>query len=585
MGYLQDEVAGLIAGLDAVPEPTPPPMPPLVEPHLCLMVGGEDLTNIADVDSLKRSLLGRGEATCEFDVPLVDENEVPSNALVRDAEVRVLVDGVTRWLGKLAGVTMPQPGAPVMTVSGAGAWDQLHQNEVYCKGFVDTTYPDQERTPATGVQGTDTIFSCDYDGQVLVVLPKGTAAKTNQGYVSYYWVLNGYGGPIRRVVFTLTTGGSSKVAYFISCVSYPFTGGPVIYEELITSGLTSNSGPTTIDHTLANTTRMKVFMVSAYAVSDIAATNAQDEFVQITDRAIYVDRTTAPRVDEIAADIWTDVTGDSDVETEAIGSALTQAMYEPGMASDFIQEALARAQVPPLCGVVHGRFKCIGRPGAPPDLSRLWIVSDELVDGLQWDVKPDLSESYDYVCVSYLSSNDVVLPTGTPQRRFYPSSPTSNTARVKDVSTGTQLTTDEVDLIGAQAYAFYHEPPKGQSVVPYACLNGYGQRVSVEHMECWDWVFNSGKAKTEEAGPFLIDEVSIDGGIATLTIGASDGYSFEAPYRRDSRSSYLGAHQQRTRYRQWSKAKKRPSGKGWHRAGKRWWRYRYKMVDVESRYA
>ena len=170
-----------------------------------------------------------------------------------------------------------------------------------------------------------------------------------------------------------------------------------------------------------------------YASGNVTTATTSDDFLQITDLTVYYDRTTAPRVDQAAAEIWTDITGLSDTETETIGSALTQLMIDPfTTGSDAISQVLAKATVPPLCGCIHGTFKCLARDTAPPDKTRLWVVSDQLTPGLVWDVQPDRAQSKDYVAFTYtqIIASPTTTPSGLPARVYYPSTPSSNTARV-----------------------------------------------------------------------------------------------------------------------------------------------------------
>lgn len=322
-----------------------------------------------------------------------------------------------------------------------------------------------------------------------------------------------------------------------------------------------------------------MFQVILRAASD--GTTTAECAIQIEDMHLYIDGYAAPRVNSAAAAIWTDITGDSATVTETIGSVLTQCMVDPFTdGADAITQVLAKATTPPLCGAIHGVFKCLARPTTPPDKSRLWVVSDQLTPGLVWGVQPDKAASKDYVALTYTQISSSPLFHGLPAVAYYPSTPTSKTDRVALVDSGTELTAAEAAAFAEQAYAYYHDLAQGTVTIPYVCHNGYGQESPCDHIECWDWIYNAGKVDPDEAGPFLISEVTHQGGIATLTIGATEGYSYESPYRLPTKSRYVGAHRQR--YRFWSKSKRRPSGKGWHKSGKRWWQYRYR--NVEGRY-
>lgn len=532
-------------------------------PTYCVTVGTEDLTDLIDMDTLTRAMSERGESVCTFEIPLSDENEVASNALVRDAQVLVSCDGATPWVYHVGNVSQPDPGDPRIVVECPGQWDVLHQKEDYCKGFVETRYEGAEipsgvlaavgTTPAANI-------SSETDGHILLVLPKGSPIKADQGNGVYVWPM----GPldttsdIFRVTANITTSGGGSCDWYC----YIHWTDPFDYTRAstLTSGTTA-TGTTSFDSgdlSGAYVHRMNALSFYLTRGADTAGL-AQDESVQIRDLKIYFNRTTAPRVDQAALEIWTDITGLTDSRTEAIGSALTQCMIDPFTnGADAIQQVLAKATTPPLCGVIHNQFRCINRPTAPADNTRLWVVSDQTTPGLKWNVKPDMAQSKDYIAFTYtqIIPSPTTTPSGLPARIYYPSNPPNNLSRVALIDSGAELTDAEALAFAEQAYHYYHEPWQGSVTIPYKCFNGNGQECDVDHIEAWDWVYNAGKANTDEAGPFLISEVSHAGGIAILTIGATEGYSYESPYRLPTKGRYVGAH--RTRRRElWTKWWKR----------------------------
>lgn len=564
---------------------------PSLRPTYSVSVGGEDLTDRIEMDSLLRAMSERGESVCTFSIPLAGENEVASNALVRDAPVLVSCEGREPWAYHVVNVSMPQPDEPVIEVECAGGWDVLHQREDYMKGFVETryekvvVYPSNYQPPPGGTP-IDTL-TVDLEGQINVVLPMGTEIKSQQGISLYLLPFDGLSDGyfnIKRVTGQFTCAGTG-LGEDLGCViggyawNDPFSMSWVA-DVAIGAAYSGASGPFPGD-TLPDGVTTLVFCY--YPVIDVPA-RATDEYVQIRDLTVYIDRTSAPTIDSAVAEIWHDVTGLTGV-TSTVGPPLKQCMIDPFTTpADAIQQILTKADVPPLCGVIHGTFYCKPRPAAPTDLSRLWVVSDEITPGLQWDVKPDTAQSKDYVCLTYsrIITGPSGAPSGLPAKVYYPSQPSGGTARVALIESGTELTDAEATAAAKQAYSYYHNFVQGQVTIPYVCQNGSGQDSPCDHIEAWDWVYNVGKANSAEAGPFLISEVSHQGGIATLTIGATEGYSYESPYRLPAKGRYVGAHKTRSRepYRKWWRRthRKKPLPKKhpkWHYGP---WR------DVEGRY-
>lgn len=563
--------------------PTPP-----IAPQYTLTVGTDDLTDIADMDSIDRLMSERGEASCTFDVPAANENEVPSNALVRDAVVQVHVDGTLRWYGHIASVGQWEGGG--IEVECAGQWDVLHQKEDYCKGFVETridtvaAYP-QAISRAVLFDYFNPNISLDTDGQILFTLAAGSVSPQSGKLGAYLDILGGQGPAatcIKRVTFDWITEfyratGAVATAFVVDS-PWDISNG-----EMALSRTTDGSG--SVDYTPGDALVRRGIIFRLQQV-DTPSNAAQEQTLQIRNLKVYVDRTTAPRVDQAALEIWTDITGLTDHVTETIGSALTQCMVDPFTdGADAISQVLAKATTPPLCGVIHNQFRCLNRPTAPTDMSRLWVVSEQATPGLEWQVKPDMAGSKDYVALTYtqIIASPTTTPSGLPARAYYPTTPPSNTSRVALIDSGTELTDAEAALAAQQAYGYYHNLYQGEVVIPYVCHNGNGQESVCDHIECWDWVYNAGKANTDEAGPFLVSEVSHSGGIATLTIGATEGYNYESPYRMPTKGRYVGAHRTRSRelYAKWW----RRTHKG-KRLPKHHPKYKYgPWKDIAERYA
>jgi hypothetical protein len=568
----------------------------------------------------------------------------------------------------------------------------------------------------------------DTDNQILITIPKGSSVKSGQVFIAALPILEQMGPSyldIGRITWDARASKFGNYVWGYWVQPRLDSSGSVTWTEVVTNfDEPALEGKYDSDELSGVYGHGGVLFIFVECEADDASTSSETS-LQIRDLTIYINRTTAPTVDEAAAEIWTDITGSSDVETETIGSPLKGLMVDPFTnGADAIQQVLARATVPPLCGCIHGTFKCLNRPTAPTDNSRLWVVSEQLTPGLSWNVDVDRAQSKDYVALSYryldnelltdpdtngvdwpaswsrstttnctayttggnyfrLISNateytpvayanshavtqgdalemsascylgaydsgsaqvgiewrtgagtvvscsyvynrssadatqdthrntfvapataavavpfmrwtgrssgaattslyarrlSVRTPTtaGTLKRAYYPSTPSALTDRIALIDSGSDLTDAEATESAEQAYAYYHDLYQGSVTIPYLCHNGYGQESPVDHIEAWDWVLNAGKTGPD-AGPFLVSEVRHAGGIATLTIGATEGYSYESPYRLPTKGRYAGAHRQRHKllYGKWYR---RELKKDWKRylkstkAGHRQWK-------------
>jgi hypothetical protein len=529
-------------------------------PEPIIVVGGEDITALVDLTTLRRYLSERGEASASFDIELDSENECPTNVLARDAAVCIYIEGDVRWLGHVVSVSQPQPRDPVITVECAGQWDVLHQREDYAAGFVETRLdavaqlPD-EAMAAWGLSPCGTAV-LETEGCINLIFPKGQAAKYAQGVGAYLPLFNlaPTASKIRRVTATVTTSGlpaSVIASIFLAPSPYTAVGNEV--------AMTRSNGTLTapIDYTFVGGSAPLALVAFLYvsSVSDMPA-QAADAFMQIKNLRLYVDRTAAVTIDQAAAWIWTNVTGDSGTTTQGVGSTTTNLMVDPYTnAADAIQQVLACAVTPPLCGVLHGKFYCQPRPISSYDPAALWVVSAENTPGLQWDVASDMAQSVDFIALAYskLVDNPTSTPSGLPAICYYPSTPVNKTDRVKLIQAGSDMYPAEAQAAAQQAYAYYHNLVQGSVVIPYVVRNSLGREVPVDSVECWDFIMNVGKLDPSQVGPFFISEVQLDrdefGTIATLTIGSTDGYAFADPERLPISGNYVPGRRRRVRYK------------------------------------
>lgn len=561
----------------------------------------EDITELVDLDTLHRSMSERGEASATIDIPVASENEVPVNGLARDATVEIVVDGGREWLGHVVAVHKPQPQDLAYVLDCAGGWDTLHHCAPYCKGFVEARYEELVQVSAAAAAHLGLLPSAaatmDTDGQLLLMIPKGGDVKTRQGIAAGYWLFGGMDpdSHISRVTFDWVTGGDTASMYCVAGLQeglYDYSSAfSFFFENLQPPGSGSADFDVDVEFNYTYEPRAIVFMVQDEY--DVTATTA-DTFLQIRNLRVYIDRTTAPRVDEIVAAIDAEVRpGAPAASTEAIGAPLTAFMLDPWTTpADGIATALAKAAVPPLCGIIQNQLHIGNRPTAPPDATRLWTVSEQLTPGLEWGVEVDEEQSVDYVSVSYAVIGDATIPDGTPQIAYYPSAPPNVAARTGLIDGG-DLTATEAAFYAEQGYHYLHDLASGPVTIPYVVQDANGNERPADVIRAWDWVQNVGSLDPATAGPFLVSEVEHQGHIATLVVGASEAYAYNGPERMPTKGRYVGAHRVRTRtkkrvsfaeYWKWKhrKDKKKPKMPRHHA---RYGTIRgFKWTDVEGKY-
>ena len=521
-------------------------------PTYSVTMGSEDVTELIDLTTLSRTMTERGDAACTFTMPASGPNEIPTNALVRDAVLRISVEGATRWLGKVRNWDHSDPYS--VAVEASGYWDDLHYREDFVFGATDTRTDRFEQVRNLDLGGDPLDFNSatiDTDAQVLISLPSGMEYKQGQSIVMRYVASDaGYAGQgrgaIKRVTFDYASGGITAT----SDIRFKVTSGWSTVKASV-APFTASGHVDWVDSSGAPGTDVTV-EVYCPGVTLGAGKLTKETFLQLRNLRIYVDGTTEQRVDQSARAVWEMVTGLTNSVTDAIGSPLKQFITDgPGTPAEVITQILARSPQSPLCGAIHGRFYCINRPSSPPDKSRLWVVSDELCPGLAWGVSVDLADASDYVAFTYTEIDAQGFESLLTE--YVPSLPASLTARVSLIESGTALSRVEAKAFAQQAYSQVGNFPRGSITVPHICLNGLGQESPVDHIEAWDWVYNSGQLDPQLAGPFLISEATIQDGVATLTVGNTDGYAFQAPFRLPQKGKYVGAKRVRTRelYAKW----------------------------------
>ena len=717
---------------------------PGVEPQLPIPVvvcNGEDITNLIDLDTMHRTASDHGEGTLEFDMPVLDLNDIASNNVTQNAQISVYIEGVLEWYGYVVNVQPVKADDLTIAVTCAGSWEQLSRRNDFCKGFLECrTELFQQMDPTllpavvTGAQMTNmAAATIDTSGQVLITIPAGSSVKAGQGVFLCLYVLDGMdaNSAITAMVvdYSLSSGAFSNYYWDVVVMKSPwsptFVGGPTF---------STPSGRITWTGGLAGTCCLGVYLQSAQTV----ASTSVDDFFQLRNLKVYIDGSTAPTVDTAVAGIVGEVlpSAVTNATTATIGSPLSQLMIDPHTtAADAItSDILTRSNYPPQCGISQGNLVCIPRPTAPTDSTRLWQVSDALTPGLDWDVSmdneqrvdcvaadynilgvngcaypenddltswPNFAGGWDYVsatntviynsgsvyqfsvvsnstnenpsttypqggyfavtsgleyrlsCLAYITNYSTgrarvgiqwfdsgynllstslavdiaaaqpneaaysavaaapataaygklvmywysvstvgpyalrvrhidfrpAMPDGALQKLYYPAAPAAFNSRVGLLDVGDATTADALTA-AQQAYYWWHNVSTGSITVPYMIHNANGQKTSVEHVRQWDWIQNVGLLDPTTAGPFMVTDVDLQGGVAVIGVGNTDAFNYTGSPRVPVQGKYIPAHKVKVKYR------KRESFSTWWRKTHKKEHYRLKSgkMSKDTRY-
>lgn len=562
---------------------------------------------LVDPDTVQDSDCEHGFESAAFAVDAAPHIRA-HNALVADAPVKIIRSGKVTFEGT---VVVIRDGVSPHEVECSGVWDKLTRDEAYCQGFVEgrydliTEYPGDVYKTLYGNELCTTI-ELSTDGQVLAILPKGSSIKLGQGIAAYLWPLDGLdpGLRISRVTGTWTCAGAGEITMEITAVEPdpfdPTLANITLVAEAARVDSTAGDSGTFDSWTdgYLDAHDYKALVFSAYASADATNTSAENS-IQLRSLKAYINRTTAPRPDQIIAGIA--CPADNSIclasDTEAIGSAVTQFMADPlTTRSQAIEQARALYSGIMDVGVwedatVHVR----ARPTSPPDRSR-WIaltMADLADPSRDWGIAADSEAGVDAICCTYSVTGDATYPDGTPQSVYYPSRPANADARVAVLDLGdatdaealaaatqvylytSQLATGGVDLDAEHLTARY-----GLAAVPTVD----GALLPIDQIRSWDWVMCVDAPDADSRGPWMLSRAERTAAGTTIEVGG-DYWQHPGFAHRTDKTRYIGGHWKRTRYRKWAKGSKRPSGKGWRRKGKRWWKWAWRRRWVEGTYA
>jgi hypothetical protein len=444
----------------------------------------------------------------------------------------------------------------------------------------------------------------DTDGHVMFTLPKGSTGKAAQGVIAYLWPLDGMGDSgISRVTGTLTCAGASKIGLTIlACEDDPFDATTIGDFDFATvcsvASTAADSGAFDTNSGYVLSGLLVTHLRFYCGLPDDTPETSQEDVIQIRDLRVYCAWSGPITPDQIIASIATNgpgLCGPSDTET--LGDAVTHFMIDPfATRAQAIEQARALYSGIMDVGVwedatIHVR----ARPTSPPDRSR-WIaltLDDLLEPERDWGIMADTEAAVDAVCTSYAVVADAGgLPDGTPQSVYYPSNPSAADARVALLNLET-ATDAEALAAATQVYMYMSQLATGGVALDAGHLTARygtaavqtvdGALLPIDQIRSWDWIMCADAPDEDSRGPWMISRVERGGDGTTIEVGGDywEHPGFDHPERK---GKYIAGRWRRKRVKVW-RTGKRPAGKGWHRKGKRWWKWGWKRKWVEGRYA
>lgn len=384
-----------------------------------LTIAGHNLSALVDWDALDRSSSEHLYASFSIDLPLSSQWEALPVGIVAGAAIEYDRNGVTLWEGTVARITRSGPADPVATIEGRGYWAELSDRDDFVKGFVETRYEKfAEMNPRTSYLGVITnsgAIQADTEDQLLLVIPNGTVAKTNQGGYYVLYILDGLGlasANIDYVEMSVGYGGTADAMACVRLIENPTDIGNAL---LLNAGTSGTDPDEKIASDFSAYGGLQAIAVEFLIGANITLT--ADAFIQIRDMKLYIDRTTAPTIDAAIYEAANGLGIATSSSLTTVGSAVNQLMWdEPSTPESHITETLGRHSAPVICGIGKDRCMTIApRAGGPAAPYRHFVVSQALQPGMVWGVQLDDEASKDYVRCIYglIPENDCATPHPT----------------------------------------------------------------------------------------------------------------------------------------------------------------------------
>jgi hypothetical protein len=415
-----------------------------------------DTSLIVGNGSAAADLVGEGlvdpltiqDADCEHgfeSASFVIEGQMPHvrahNALVEHAPVKIYRAGAVTFEGAICSI---DDTGETHEVECAGIYDELKRREDYAQGFVESRTELIRKWPLN--LWFDTFKDVDYEsvlteGQFQLNIALGTTYKDGQAVLYGIWICDGLNDnlEIKRITADFVEDTDSW-DFTIGVAASPFDIDQVgATGELEYWGGGRNDTHLDYDFAAIGAGRRFIYFASASGANAVAS---QDEFHQFRNLHIYVDRITAPRPDQIIAEIA--MPADNSIclasATEVLGSVTTQFMADPFTTrAETIEQARALYSGIMDVGVwddatVHIR----ARPTAPDNRQRHYAIrAANLVNPDDWQIARDSEAGVDAICGVYelVPVDDVQVPT--PPSAVWPASWTRSDANCFSFDPGT----------------------------------------------------------------------------------------------------------------------------------------------------
>lgn len=382
-------------------------------PGMQLLVGsGADAVDLiaaglVDADDVEDSDCEHGFESCEFAIRGQRPHLRAHNSLIEGAAVKVVRDGAVTFEGE---VVVIDDAGETHEAQCAGLYERAKRREDYRETFVLTDPYDQfiQTDPRTNPYTTDlTDANCveiDTDGQLLLNIPSGsTDIKALQGAYMVLWLADGLepDSEFGLIEMDISVGGNSSdftFSVFTIADKWSYGGHGVLFADDYTAVAERIS-------TDATGWGHRALCVDISVGAPAASTTA-DHFIQIRNLVVHVNRTTAPRVDQVIDEIATpaDNTLATASDTESLGSALATFAVEPFTTrADAIEQA--RARYSGICDVAFWEDSTVhvrARPTAPDARHRHYCLSAaDLISPDDWGIARDVEQSLDAICCRY----------------------------------------------------------------------------------------------------------------------------------------------------------------------------------------
>lgn len=383
-----------------------------------LTVGGLDISDLVEWDSLDRLETEHGDASLTVELPLEDQWQALPAEIAKDAAVTYCRDGTTLFAGTVARpVRQGLDEEAVLRLECRGPWAELSDRDDYVKGFVDRRTSEWQQVPCEVFGRAQklelVILRFDNDGQLHFVLePNSATGDTMNTYRSYfaYYALSGLDRScaISRLRWNLHRAGTYTPDLRIFGMRDLFDNDMRETGDWWTNYPSYNTYERFDSSSPPGSVNQRAVVVE---VGFTGSTLGGSEYSnQLLDVVVYIDRTSEPTIPSALYEAASGLGIATSLKQSGSWPLLTQLMWDaPATPADHFAATIARHSSPVLCRIDRSRaLEIKPRPAAPDGSSRHFVVSRALQPGMSWGVVRDDEAAKDYVACDYRC--DVVDP-------------------------------------------------------------------------------------------------------------------------------------------------------------------------------